>query len=400
MPGVRSQGRREAPFIAAPAGRAVQALICIAVRALICIERLIKRIDCSIIYENNARRDVSTINARICVLFNHKGGVSKTTATFNIGWKIAQMGKKVLLVDGDPQCNLTGLIMGEHFDDYYSAQETKNNNIKDGVRVAFEGKPQPITAIDCYAVPQNQNLYLIPGHMDLAEFDGSLSLAMNSNNAITTLQNLPGSFYELICKCCDRYSVDYVFIDMNPGLSSINEAFFVSCDGFVIPTNPDPFATMALKTLSTVLPRWKSWATTTRNFLANASYPLPNAEMKFCGFLVQRFSLRHGSPTRLFQERIDEIQKCISEEVVPALDSSEMISVKLHEINPNYCLGEIPDFDGLNQKASDNCVPVFALDKSNVRETGVVLEQMLEKINDLDSKFTGIAVAIMEQLSC
>ena len=46
------------------------------------------------------------------VLFNHKGGVSKTTTTFNLGWKFAEKGRKVLLVDGDPQCNLTSLFLG------------------------------------------------------------------------------------------------------------------------------------------------------------------------------------------------------------------------------------------------------------------------------------------------
>lgn len=44
---------------------------------------------------------------KIICLFNHKGGVSKTT-TFNLGWMLAKKGKKVLLADFDPQCNLTG----------------------------------------------------------------------------------------------------------------------------------------------------------------------------------------------------------------------------------------------------------------------------------------------------
>ena len=47
------------------------------------------------------------------VFFNHKGGVSKTTSTFNIGWKLAEMGHRVLLVDADPQCNLTSVFLGE-----------------------------------------------------------------------------------------------------------------------------------------------------------------------------------------------------------------------------------------------------------------------------------------------
>ena len=40
--------------------------------------------------------------AKRIALFNHKGGVSKTTTTFNLGWMLAQMGNRVILVDGDP----------------------------------------------------------------------------------------------------------------------------------------------------------------------------------------------------------------------------------------------------------------------------------------------------------
>ena len=61
--------------------------------------------------------------------------------------------------------------------------------------------------------------------MDLSEYESSLNLALTSNNAILTLQNLPGAFYELIKKTCDKYDIDYVFIDMNPGLSAINQTF-------------------------------------------------------------------------------------------------------------------------------------------------------------------------------
>lgn len=46
----------------------------------------------------------------IC-LFNHKGGVSKTTTTYNLGWALSKLGKRVLMIDLDPQCNLTGLVL-------------------------------------------------------------------------------------------------------------------------------------------------------------------------------------------------------------------------------------------------------------------------------------------------
>ena len=45
-------------------------------------------------------------------LFNHKGGVGKSTLTINIANALAKMGKTVLLVDADPQCNLTSFYLG------------------------------------------------------------------------------------------------------------------------------------------------------------------------------------------------------------------------------------------------------------------------------------------------
>ena len=49
--------------------------------------------------------------AKTISLFNNKGGVSKTTTAFHLGWKLAEMGHKTLIVDTDPQCNLTGLCL-------------------------------------------------------------------------------------------------------------------------------------------------------------------------------------------------------------------------------------------------------------------------------------------------
>ncbi len=50
--------------------------------------------------------------AVVISLFNHKGGVSKTTTVFNLGWMLSRKGKRVMLVDCDPQCNLTGMVLG------------------------------------------------------------------------------------------------------------------------------------------------------------------------------------------------------------------------------------------------------------------------------------------------
>ncbi|MBE7439180.1 MAG: ParA family protein [Spirochaetales bacterium] len=67
-----------------------------------------------------------------------KGGVSKTTTVYNLGWMLADQEHRVLLVDADPQCNLSSLILGDEFDAYYLNDATRLQNIKDGVEPAFK----------------------------------------------------------------------------------------------------------------------------------------------------------------------------------------------------------------------------------------------------------------------
>jgi cellulose biosynthesis protein BcsQ len=340
------------------------------------------------------------MKAKTIVLFNHKGGVSKTTTTFNLAWSLTTRGKKVLLVDGDPQCNLTGLLLGDQFDNYYTSESTVHNNIKDAVKVAFEGKPNPIQVIDCYAPTSNENLFLIPGHMDLSAYDATLSLSLYSNNVISTLQNLPGSFYQLITLCADRYNIDYIFIDMNPGLSAINQTFFMSSDAFIVLTNPDPFSLMALKTLKTILPRWKTWVQSSRDYFKSASYPLPDTEMKFIGEVIQRFNLRNQRPAASYKGKIDEIKRYIEDEFVPALTSKGMV----YDIAPlveknlitDHCLAEISEFGALLQDANKQNVPVVALTKDQITASGSVLKNMVEKQNLIIESFDKMARIILE----
>ncbi len=144
--------------------------------------------------------------AKRIVVFNHKGGVSKTTSIYNIGWMLSKE-NNVLVVDADPQCNLSSLMLGDKFDQYYFEDETKEHNIKDGVQVAFSGKPYPIEAVNCFSPTRSPSLYLLAGQANLSEYDAALTFAQTTNNAIATLQNLPGAFSELIKLTEEKYKV-------------------------------------------------------------------------------------------------------------------------------------------------------------------------------------------------
>jgi cellulose biosynthesis protein BcsQ len=324
------------------------------------------------------------------VVFNHKGGVSKTTSVYNIGWMLSE-NKRILLVDGDPQCNLSSLILGERFEEYYEDPLTKFDNIKDGVESAFKAKPKPILPVSCVSPPRAPNLFLLAGHADLSANDASLTFAQTAGNAISTLQNLPGAFNELIRLTEEKYNIDYTIIDLNPSLSAINQNLFLNSDAFIVPTNPDPFSLMALETLKETLPRWMEWKRASLAIFADSAYPLSSSEPKFLGTLIQRFNIRKGRAARPYRDNITEIKNKVGGDLIMALAKAGMTLTQQQYpqslVDDGFCLSEIPDFQGLLPKSYDAEVPVFALRDEDIHETGPVFDQMSTKRDVFQGKF-------------
>lgn len=312
------------------------------------------------------------------ILFNHKGGVSKTTSTFHIGWMLANKGNKVLLVDADPQCNLTSIFLGDKFDEYYENVDTQLKNIKDGVSPAFDGMGRLIEAFDCPVAERNNNLYLLPGHMNLSEYDSQLNFSMSGS--FSAMKSLPGSFNDMIEKIGTRHQIEYVLIDVNPGLSSINEIMFLISDAFIIPTNPDTFSLMAIKSLSKILPRWVDWKRNNISSYESSPYPLPDGTPKFVGEIPQRFNVRNGNATRPFKEKIDELSDLIKNTLVPQLRLKGMMFDEQRYNDAGistdtFVIEEIKDFLTLSPKSNRVSVPVYALTDAELAATGAVLAQ-------------------------
>src|SRR4051794_23848480 len=121
--------------------------------------------------------------AKLISLFNHKGGVSKTTTTFNLGWSLAEKGHKVLIVDGDPQCNLTGTALRLDDDEDFTKLYDKNpnSNINACLSPLFLGEGAPLQA----ATPlptRHKNLWILAGHIDLSEAETQLTMAIGAGS--------------------------------------------------------------------------------------------------------------------------------------------------------------------------------------------------------------------------
>jgi cellulose biosynthesis protein BcsQ len=339
---------------------------------------------------------------KIVNLFNHKGGVSKTTTVFNLAWMLGTMGKKVIVADFDPQCNLTGMVLGykgvEDLEGTY--KDDPPNNIKDALSPAFESKPRQITGAECIDVPGNGNMLLLPGHIGLAEYETTLGIAQELSGSLLALKNLPGSIRFLLSATAEKYNADYIFVDMSPSLGPINQNLLMTSDHFIVPLHPDYFSAMALSSLTRVLPRWKTWATTARSIevLKTADYPFPEPSATFIGSVIQKYRPRSGGASKAFQHWIDQLVAGLQNQLVPELVKAKLLDVDDFKArtgtDPWQPIMEVADFNSLIALSQEHQLPVYALTPEIVGR-GAIWDQAKENMDVFYEGFEQCAEAVI-----
>ena len=341
--------------------------------------------------------------AKQIALFNHKGGVGKTTTTFNLGWMLANKGKKVIIVDCDPQCNLTGMVLGfegaKDFDAIYESEEVRD--IRDGLSPAFESRPVVIKPVACEPIQGQPNMLLLPGHIGLAEYEVTLGIAQELSGSLVTLKNLPGSFHDLFTKTAEKYGADFILVDMSPSVGPMNQNLLMTSDYFIVPMFPDYFSAMATESLASFLPKWSAWAKHAKasSPLQTAIYPFPDKSPKFLGTIIQNYRVREGIPAAAFQRWIDKIRDGIETKLIPALRENDMLlpveryeeasriapnaeepsTLLLPLLFPNLAIArpllQMSDFNSLIALSQEHKAPVFDLTDAQIGRTGSVLEK-------------------------
>jgi hypothetical protein len=272
------------------------------------------------------------------------------------------------------------------------------HNIRDGLAPAFESRPSPITAVTCEEVSGQPNLFLLPGHIGLSEYEVTLGIAQELSGSLPTLRNLPGSISYLLNETSQKYGIDYTLIDMSPSLGPLNQNLLMVSDFFIVPMNPDYFSSMAIDSLASVLPKWKSWALKAHSLkiLQDANYPFPTINLKFLGTVVQRYRPRSGQgPAKAFQSWIDEIERGVREVLIPALISADMLlptSVYTRSgFAPEKPLLQMSDFNSLIAFSQNYQVPIFNLTDAQLGQVGVVLEKTKASMEQFRKLFSDAA---------
>lgn len=191
-------------------------------------------------------------------LFNHKGGVGKTSLAYHLGWIFSDLNQRALLVDLDPQANLTNLsIPEEDLEQLWLEEvEERRQTIYGAVVPIQEGHDAPST-IDL--VELTSRLYLVPGDMRLSWFEPKLNRAWDECRSQSARQALRAvtAFYQVIQKSGKEMEADLVILDLGPNLGELNHAALLAADWVVIPLGADLLSVHALRNVGTALSHWR-----------------------------------------------------------------------------------------------------------------------------------------------
>lgn len=268
-------------------------------------------------------KKASARGARATCFFNNKGGVGKTTLVANLGAELAlSFGAKVLVVDADPQCNLTQYVLGEEESlTVYRAQDPAS--IYSVIRPLSLGKGYGANL----PIKRSENF----------GFDiivGDPRLALQEDLLANDWRDAKGGgmrgirttyvFADVVTKA-KAMNYDFVFFDMGPSLGAINRSVLLAMDYFVVPMSIDIFSTWAIKNIGSTVTVWQKELRTGIS-LAEDPSEIPSIDqarnLKFLGYVTQQHKERARDDTEAeaainaaaFKSEDDKIASAISDD--------------------------------------------------------------------------------------
>ncbi|PSF33921.1 P-loop NTPase [Aphanothece hegewaldii CCALA 016] len=352
---------------------------------------------------------------KIISLFNNKGGVGKTTTIWYLGVSLAAAGKKVLLVDFDPQCNLSVAIIGyDEFAGYLEASKT--HPFGKTIRAYAQPYSQQMpTSVQIYlAQPKYQgthlNLDIIPGDFWLNNFADYLNVGNDVISGSGLYRFLVPQ--TLVDETEKKYQkqYDYVLIDLPPSFNTLVRSALYCSDYFLVPCTPDLFSAYCIGLIGEVLPSFiDDWNQGRNRFNKSNPYdPLipSKGQPKFGGWIFNGFDTRKPSGSNISQEtgadkaQLDRILEIVKNQLIPRLKEN----IREYNCVPQFVTEQpIAKIEDLNVMAPDSLVqnvPIKYLSKEKPTRDSLVRgawsSNQKELMSDMDKEYDCLAQYIIK----
>lgn len=335
-------------------------------------------------------KKIKEVQMKNIVFFNNKGGVGKTTFTYHIGFALEQLGKKILFVDADPQCNLSSHLC----DDNIISKEwgTNGNSIYKAVEPIVSGSGD-INFVEPYKL-SNRNIWIFVGDLLLSDFE------MELTNAWTQLLagmergfRITSAIYRIIVNFCEKQNIDYVFIDIGPNMGALNRAILLGCDNYFIPVIPDMFSLRGTQNIGRTFATWISNFQLSLDRADISNFDCVKGTPKFTGYILQQFNKYRKRETKAFENWSEQIPQTIENYIVQPLTVPKLSKYHLVQKQSNYKIAEFKNYNSLIPLAQAAQKPIFEL----TSQDGVIGGH-ISYVKDCKKEFLEISNKFLEVL--
>ncbi|MGE6451786.1 ParA family protein [Shewanella baltica] len=255
-------------------------------------------------------------------IFNNKGGVGKSTLTYHLAYALSEMGIKTLMIDLDPQSNLSLFALDDEqiediwdkeddfIDDYEKAKRSLSvtdfkaihnspRSIHYILKPSEDGQSEEEELPPCVDI--NPYLSLIPGRLTLHLFENKLSKQWSEAflgepqalRVVTAIRRVSQKYAE-------THGFQIVLIDTSPSLGILNKVIISNSDGFLIPCAPDMFSGYGIKNIGNALGVWKRDFDIMMSLLPESKKEnLPKEFVKLLGYTIYNAKKREDAANTL-----------------------------------------------------------------------------------------------------
>jgi chromosome partitioning protein len=345
-------------------------------------------------------------------LFNNKGGVGKTTTLWNLAVSLAAKGKKILIIDFDPQCNLSIACLGS--DNFVKCLES-SANLPFGTTIKSFALPyiQQSKEGSIYVKRPKEdrgNIDVVPGDFWLNNFSDILNVGTDVIGGSGLYRFLTPAMLVTRIQTENSIMYDYVLIDLPPSFNSLVRSALYSSDYFIVPCTADLFSAYCVGLIGEMLPFFvRDWNQGKERYTQSNSFDefIKSKGMpRFGGWIFNGFDTRKkvGAKVRTKLGADEAHFQAVKKSIADGLINNLRDKIQGYNSVPDFVndipIGEIEDLNVMAPDSIVQSVPIkYLSEKKPTQEnysSGKWAKNQIQLMKDMDDQYDKMANYIVD----